>query len=105
MGCLWVKYEDLKRDAIGELLGVMRYVELPIDEKIAEVAVSKFSFESQSGRIPGQENRAAFLRKGIVGDWQNYFDEECIEAFKTARDGQWNRLLVEMGYESDLDWS
>ena len=65
----------------------------------------KHSFESKSGRKPGQEKKDSFLRKGVVGDWRNYFNEECVIAFKNEKERRWNRLLVEMGYESSLDWN
>lgn len=54
--------------------------------------------------MPGEERKEAFLRKGIVGDWENYFDRDVVRAYKTEKEGRWNRLLVKMGYENTLDW-
>jgi hypothetical protein len=42
--------------------------------------------------------------RGIAGDWRNYFDAQCIETFRSADAGRWNRLVVAMGYESGPDW-
>ena len=66
--------------------------------------MSEHSFTSRTGRRPGEERKESTLRKGIVGDWKNYFDQECIVAFKTEQQGRWNSLLVEMSYEKILNW-
>ncbi|HVS27088.1 MAG TPA: hypothetical protein VHE58_07310 [Burkholderiales bacterium] len=42
----------------------------------------------------------AHERKGVAGDWQNYFSKRVKEAFKNRYGG----LLVATGYERDLDW-
>ena len=39
-------------------------------------------------------------RKGVAGDWKNYFTPPVKEAFKR----HYGSLLVDAGYESDLDW-
>jgi hypothetical protein len=40
------------------------------------------------------------LRKGIAGDWRNVFTEEDKRIFK--REAGW--LLVDLGYEKDVNW-
>ena len=45
-----------------------------MDEKGFAEAVCSCRFENLSeGRKRGEENIAAHTRKGIAGDWQNYF--------------------------------
>jgi hypothetical protein len=39
-------------------------------------------------------------RKGIVGDWRNYFTEELKVQFKAL----YGNVLIETGYEKNLDW-
>jgi hypothetical protein len=41
------------------------------------------------------------FRKGIVGGWRNEFDEEVIAAFKRVA----GDVLIQTGYEKDMDWS
>jgi hypothetical protein len=99
-----VRYEDLKKQPVETLQGVLNYLGLAIDEKAIEKVVRAHSFKAKSGRQAGEERKELPMRKGIVGDWRNHFDQECIATFKTAREGRWNRLLVEMGYENTLHW-
>lgn len=99
-----VRYEDLLHNPEREMTRAAAYLGLDCGaERIARVC-ERHSFKVRSGRSPGNEKASDFLRKGISGDWKNYFDSGCVSAFKEAYDGRWNRLLVEMGYESTLDW-
>jgi hypothetical protein len=63
--------------------------------------VSKNRFERLThGRERGQENVKSHERKGIAGDWRNYFDDQVKDVFK-ARYGD---LLIATGYERDSEW-
>lgn len=99
-----VRYEDMKKQPLKELKRVLQYLGIEEDERTIERAVIKNSFEAKSGRKAGEERKGSFLRKGISGDWKNYFDRDCIDKFKHEMEGRWNQLLVEMGYEKTLDW-
>jgi len=99
------KYEDFKKDPIAQFAAAATYIGLPFNSRKLKQVVDAHSFEALSGRKPGDEQKQAFLRKGIVGDWRNYFDNKCLAAFRTGMDGRWNSLLVEMGYENSLDWA
>lgn len=46
------------------------------------------------------DQQAATFRKGVMGDWRNYFTPEHKRAFKEVA----GQLLIELGYEKDLDW-
>ena len=62
--------------------------------------VLRFSFEKQAGRIPGQGDPNSLMRKGIVGDWRNWFTREAGEVF----DHYCGETLVRLGYEADRKW-
>jgi len=40
------------------------------------------------------------FRRGAIGDWKNKFDSEVAAEFKK----QAGKLLIDLGYEKDLDW-
>lgn len=44
--------------------------------------------------------KSSTFRKGVIGDWRNYFTEEHKQAFKEQAGAE----LVHLGYEDDLDW-
>lgn len=62
--------------------------------------VHKYSFEQQTGRRAGVEERGAILRKGVAGDWRNHFTRAAGEVF----DRHFGETLVRLGYESERRW-
>ena len=77
-----------------ELLGVDHYEQLCIECEEAT------TFEAMSGRPPGEEDPTAKARKGIVGDWRNYFTLSDGELFDALAGEQ----LAAVGYEANSDW-
>lgn len=52
------------------------------------------------GRTQGEENAHHHYRKGIHGDWKNYFNDTHKNYFKE----HYNEILVKLGYEKDTSW-
>lgn len=52
------------------------------------------------GRKRGEENQTHHYRKGIAGDWHNYFSPRVKDAFKA----QFGDLVIALGYEPDSNW-
>lgn len=96
-----VRYEDLRADTPRELARVVRELTgRELDPGAARAIAEEFSFERQSGRRPGEEDRRSFLRKGLVGEWRNYFGPEARATFDRFA----GRELVRAGYETDRSW-
>lgn len=96
-----VTYEDMRanpQDTLIRLCRELAGVELR-QSRVAEI-VDKYSFEKQSGRLPGEADNASFVRKGVVGDWKNHFSHEAAEILEHYA-GHELRLL---GYEADNSW-
>lgn len=98
------RYEDLLHDGVGETIKILNFLEIRASLKEIDYFCEKHSFEKRTGRKVGVEDQNAFLRKGISGDWMNYFTDECKATFKVSQNGEWNRLLLALGYERHLDW-
>jgi hypothetical protein len=100
-GIVNVRYEDLRRDTPGELRRMVRELtgEKLSPQRASEVA-EEFSFERQSGRRAGEEDRGSFLRKGVVGDWRDRFGPEAREVFDRYAGVE----LILLGYERDRSW-
>ena len=47
-----------------------------------------------------QANNLSHFRKGIAGDWKNYFTKDVCEWVKEVA----GDTLIDMGYEKNLDW-
>jgi Sulfotransferase domain len=98
---LLIRYEDLlERDLeiFSQLL--LQDCKVPIREDRFREIVSACRFESVAERSRGEEDRGSHYRKGIVGDWQNYFSKPVKTAFKQ----KYGRVLILTGYESGFDW-
>lgn len=96
-----VKYEKLRAETAGELKRIIFTLsEKKLSSERATEIADNFSFEKQSGRKPGQENLKSFMRKGVVGDWKNYFSPDAKQLF----DKYAGEALIGLGYEKDHSW-
>ena len=77
---LIIRYEDLLHNAENELQKISKWIGEEPKKPISGI-VSKYKFEVLANRNPGEEDRQSFYRKGISGDWKNYFSNEAIEVF------------------------
>ena len=98
---IYVRYEDLRQNTAQELQRIVHELTgQTLSSEHAKTIVDEFSFERQSGRKPGEESKNSFLRKGIVGDWPNYFSKEACEIFNYYA----GDILIQLGYEQDHSW-
>ena len=100
-GVVAVRYEDLHIDPVEQLQRIvveLTGMELAFDR--AKKIVEEFAFSNQSGREPGEENKHSHLRKGVVGDWENYFTKESRLLFKDYAGDE----LIKLGYEQNGSW-
>ena len=97
-----IRYEDLLEDDLGIFERVLiRQCQLPISSQRLKQAILDCRFEKlTNGRARGDEDIQAHERKGVSGDWRNYFTPAITYAFKNRYGG----LLVSTGYERDLNW-
>lgn len=98
----FVRFEDL----LGDNEALLREIlldkcELGVTKRKLHKAIKHENFERLSGgRTRGEEDVSAHYRKGIAGDWRNYFTEPLKDAFKE----RYGDLLIAAGYERDDDW-
>lgn len=103
-----IKYEDLYNNTECEVTNMLDALDASLKKPIGEV-VKRQSFSARkeyANRCPhklsynfGVQNRA--LRKGIVGDWVNYFDNGLLEKIKAANphDISFAEIAQEYGYD------
>ncbi|MBW2369681.1 MAG: sulfotransferase domain-containing protein [Deltaproteobacteria bacterium] len=95
-----IHYEDLIKDTYHFVEKMVALVAINVDERQIRAAISRHSFAGQTGRQPGQEDLTSHHRKGITGDWRNYFDDRLKNEFKK----RYGTLLIRTGYEADDGW-
>jgi len=97
----YLAYEDLLTEPVQTLKRAIEHVTgEEADVPRIERAVEHYSMSSGTGREPGQEDRLAFVRKGISGDWKNHFTPAAARVF----DELGGDMLVKLGYEPDRRW-
>ena len=77
-------YEDMKVDLKENLIKLNQFLGKNISESTLDLIAHKVTFDNMkkdskinvSNFTKFEESRSKFLRKGTVGDWKNYFNEE-----------------------------
>jgi hypothetical protein len=96
-----IKYEELLKEPDKAIRRTLeKVIRKPINYELTANIAKKYTFKNLSKRNPGYENRSSFLRKGIAGDWKNYFNKEARELFDYYAGDQ----LIKLGYEKDRSW-
>jgi lipopolysaccharide transport system ATP-binding protein len=96
-----IRYEDLL-DRDEEILErvLLQDCEMPVAPARLREVIHANRFERLTGRARGIQDISSHERKGIVGDWRNYFTDEVKDKFKE----RFGNILIETGYERDCDW-
>ena len=77
---------------------MLEFLGVGTDEECVTRCLEGGSFEKLArGRRCGEEDRASFFRKGVVGDWKNHLDESALACFMQHG----GTLLRELGYEQE----
>lgn len=85
-------------------MSLIRFISIgngEISESELQKILDKLAFEKLTkGRSKGEENVKSHYRKGAIGDWKNYFNENHKNIFKE----KYGELLITLGYEKNYDW-
>ncbi len=95
-----VDYRNLIAKPKEEFASICSFLGWNIEPRLLHRVIERHAFESRTGRNPGEVNSFSHLRKGVDGDWRNYFDRELGEEFETTFPG----LLTDLGHETDTRW-
>lgn len=100
LGTNFIKYEDLIYNDV-EILTPILLPHIECSKSDLENIIMRNRFQNLSnGRERGQEDTSHHYRKGIVGDWRNYFSDATKKKFKEI----FGNLIIKMGYEKDNNW-
>lgn len=92
---LLLRYEDLIGDD-GErwFERLLDHCDVALPPGKRRELLARYSFQALSGRQPGQEDVSSKLRKGVAGDWRNYFTPAVQATFAEVT----GDLVTYMGY-------
>lgn len=97
---LMIKFEDLTglrgggnlETQIKTIMDISSFLNLPITPEMAQ----EIGEESWGKPFGGSST----FRKGRIGQWKDHLTPEHIQLYKD----RYGQLLIEMGYEKDLNW-
>jgi hypothetical protein len=93
---LELRYEDLHLNFDLSVQRMLKFLDVDASGPMIEQCRNAGAFSRFSqNRQPGEEDRVSFFRKGVAGDWKNYYDQSCLDTFMQYGGG----LLRELGYE------
>lgn len=96
-----IHYEDLLINTEVVLEDCLRFFSSKTSNKVIVKCLEEGSFKKMSaGREKGTAVQNAHVRKGISGDWKNYFTYEDGKLFQEIV----GDALVKYGYETDEKW-
>ena len=100
--CVFVRYEDLHGHPHESLSPVIEHIGVDADPAHISACIEAASFKNLSkGRERGQEDTSSQFRKGIIGDWEQAFDEATC-AIVSEEAGQ---TLLALNYIENFDWA
>ena len=95
-----IKYEDFVTNNIDTIYDSFKKQDIEVNMKKLEKVNSAINFSKVSGRKRGQEDQNSHFRKGIIGDYKNYF----TELHKIICKKLIGEDLILLGYEKDYNW-
>jgi sulfotransferase 6B1 len=99
--CMFLQYEALRSDPLSSFHDICTHFGIIMTDKQIQSATDAVSGGRQKrlsfAVLPGQRST---LRSGSIGKWRDELDAEHVTVLKD-RIGE---LLVELGYELDLEW-
>lgn len=79
------RYEDLAADNRAFLARLFAHLDIGMPDGDFDRLVDRFAFHRLSGgRTAGEEDPQSHYRKGVPGDWRNYFDADLERYFRAA---------------------
>ena len=97
---LEIRFESMLENQESVLNSIFQFLGVSHEQGLAEHCVAQTSFIKTTGRENGEVQPLAKQRKGIAGDWKNYFTRADARLFAELT-GNW---LQRFGYADDTSW-
>ncbi|XP_067048554.1 amine sulfotransferase-like isoform X1 [Acropora muricata] len=85
---LFLKYEEMQKDLPSHVRRIADFLQKPLSDEIIDRIAEQCTFKGMMRNqktfkiTEGDDEIGLILRKGVVGDWKNYFTPEMNERFE-----------------------
>ncbi len=94
------KYENLLECTENEIIKTFELLEISVPKHKIENSINNNTKDKLKESTKELFKDNTFVRKGISGDWANHFSDKNKNDFKLIA----GDLLMELGYEKDMNW-
>jgi hypothetical protein len=95
---IWTTYKWMKEDINKEITAIINFLNQQPTRNIRKT-ITKHSFNKKANREVGDEKRSdLWRRKGIQGDWENWFDDGMINVTEEIDTIYWNIVREEESF-------
>ncbi|XP_078577933.1 sulfotransferase 1B1-like [Branchiostoma floridae x Branchiostoma japonicum] len=98
---LFLKYEDMQKNLTDAVKNVAEFLEMDLDDVTIKRIAKDCTFHNMKKVFENSDfkHRTFMARKGMVGDWTNYFSPEQSQAF----DAMYREKLEGTGLEFEFE--
>ena len=97
----------MKRDRAGNIKKLSKFLGKGLSDRAIELITEKSTFDNMSkdpnlnmtGIGTFKETRSKFMRKGQVGDWKDYFNQEQNEFIKSKCSQEFEPIGLRFEYD------
>ena len=94
------KFEDLTQaNRFVVFKELLQHCKISVSDTVLHDVLNQYSFEKLTKRRTGEEDLSSHLRKGMAGDWVNYFNRAVSHKFAEAA----GDLPAMLGYQDTKD--
>ena len=105
---LFLKYEDMKKDLPSAVATIAKFIGQDISKELVEEIAHKTTFENMKKDSSAnyewvkkvrRPNESDFMRKGVVGDWKNYFTPEQIARLDAVYEKKLKQAGIDLEFQ------
>ncbi len=98
---LVLKYEEMKTNLRGSIEKIAAFLELEVSENVIEKIAERTTFENMMSEAKAGERKMqrGILRKGRIGNWKEYFNEEQNEYVNEKLESIFEPIGLRFQYE------
>lgn len=101
INCMLLKYEDLLDNPVDIFKDILLYFNINLNDRQINTTILESSGKLRKSYaislMPGEKSTK---RKGVIGEWKRELNKNQKELFRKKA----GLLLIELGYEDNLNW-